>query len=131
MHPRASGDGLPVVERRKLDDLRTLGSGAEFVTSLIEDFIADGEDIIGQLAKAAAARDAREFRELVHGLRGSAGYIGASQFYQLLLSLRGVDTQDLARNAEDYVKRIRGEFDRLRAALTQYNSEARGTGLGS
>ncbi|MFI4988574.1 MAG: ATP-binding protein [Alphaproteobacteria bacterium] len=131
MHPRASGDGLPVVDRRKLDDLRSLGSGPEFVTSLIEDFIADGEDILRQLDKAAAERNTREFRELVHGLRGSAGYIGASQFYQLLLSLRGIDTHDLARNAAEYVGRIKTEFDRLRTALTQYKSEARGTGLGS
>ncbi len=131
MHPRASGDGLPVVERRKLDDLRTLGSGAEFVTSLIEDFIADGDEIIRQLERAAEARDSREFRELVHGLRGSAGYIGASQFYQLLLSLRGIDTHELTRNAGEYVARIKTEFDRLRTALTQYKSEARGTGLGS
>jgi len=131
MHPRASGDGLPVVERRKLDDLRTLGSGPEFVTSLIEDFIADGDEIIRQLERAAEAHDSREFRELVHGLRGSAGYIGASQFYQLLLSLRGIDTHELTRNAGEYVGRIKTEFDRLRTALTQYKSEARGTGLGS
>ncbi len=131
MHPRASGDGLPVVDRRKLDDLRSLGSGPEFVTSLIEDFIADGEEILVQLGRAAEARDTREFRELVHGLRGSAGYIGASQFYQLLLSLRGIDTHDLARNAAEYVGRIRSEFDRLRTALAQYKSEARGTSLGS
>jgi two-component system, sensor histidine kinase RpfC len=131
MHPRASGDGLPVVERRKLDDLSALGSGPEFVTSLIEDFIADGEDIIRQLEAAAKAHDTREFRELVHALRGSSGYIGASQFYQLLLSLRGIDTRDLGKNADDYVARIKSEFDRLRTALTQYNSEARGSGLGS
>ena len=131
MHPRASGDGLPVVERRKLDDLRTLGSGPEFVTSLIEDFIADGDDIIRQLEAAAKARDTREFRELVHALRGSSGYIGASQFYQLLLSLRGIDTRDLGKNADEYVARIKTEFDRLRTALTQYKSEARGSGLGS
>ena len=131
MHPRASGDGLPVVELRKLDDLRTLGSGPEFVTSLIEDFIADGEGIIGQLEAAAQARDTREFRELVHALRGSSGYIGASQFYQLLLSLRGIDTRDLAKNADDYLARIKTEFDRLRTALTQYKSEARGSGRGS
>jgi len=131
MHPRASGDGLPVIELRKLDDLRILGSGPEFVTSLIEDFISDGEGIIRQLEAAAKARDTREFRELVHALRGSAGYIGASQFYQLLLSLRGIDMRDLAKNADDYLARIKSEFDRLRTALTQYKSEARGSGRSS
>jgi two-component system sensor histidine kinase RpfC len=129
-HPRFGGDNAPVVDRRTLDELRRLGSGVEFVMSLIEDFIADGEDIVGQLETAVRARDSHEFRELVHGLRGSAANIGASQLYQLLLGLRGIGALDLERSGPEHLERIKAEFARLRTALTQYAQENRGTGRG-
>ncbi len=130
-HPRFSGEGQAVIDRRTLDELRRLGSGSEFVVSLIEDFLADAEEIIAQLAAAARARNLRDFRELVHGLRGSAINIGASQLYQLLLSLRGIGQAELERNSPDYLERMKAEFARLRTALAQYVRESRESGLSS
>ncbi|HLI13432.1 MAG TPA: ATP-binding protein [Alphaproteobacteria bacterium] len=130
-HPRFSGDGQPVIDRRTLDDLERLGSGGDFVDSLIEDFIADGEAIVAQLGDAARARNLRDFRELVHGLRGSAVNIGGTQLYQLLASLRSVGSLEFERGARDYVARIDSEFSRLRTALVQYMRERRGSGIRS
>ncbi len=130
-HPRFGGEGQAVIDRRTLDELRRLGSGSEFVVSLIEDFLADAEEIIAQLEAAARARNLREFRELVHGLRGSAINIGASQLYQLLLSLRGIGQAELERNSPDYLERMKAEFARLRTALAQYVRESRESGLSS
>ena len=127
-HPRFSGEGHAVIDRRTLDELRRLGSGNEFVLSLIEDFLADAEQIIAQLEAAARARNLRDFRELVHGLRGSAINIGASQLYQLLLSLRGIGQAELERNSPDYLERLKAEFARLRTALAQYVHESRESG---
>jgi two-component system sensor histidine kinase RpfC len=130
-HPRFGGDLVPVIDRRVLDDLKSLGSGAEFVMSLIYDFIADGEAIIHELEVAARTRNTREFRDLMHGLRGSAANIGASQLYHLLLSLRRVAPQEVERNAADYIARIKVEFARLQTALAPYAQEGRGTGHSS
>jgi two-component system sensor histidine kinase RpfC len=130
-HPRFSGDAQPVIDRRTLDGLQQLGSGTDFLDSLIGDFITDSEEIIAQLEVAARARNMRDFRELVHGLRGSAANIGASQLFHLLLSMRATSQLDLERTALDAVARIKAEFSRLRTALSQYASESRGTGRGS
>jgi two-component system, sensor histidine kinase RpfC len=130
-HPRFSGDAQPVIDRRTLDGLQQLGSGTDFLDSLIGDFIDDSEEIIAQLEVAARARNMRDFRELVHGLRGSAANIGASQLFQLLLSMRATSLPDLERTALDSVERIKAEFSRLRTALSQYARESRGTGRGS
>ena len=130
-HPRFSGEGQAVIDRRTLDELRRLGSGSEFVISLIEDFLADSEQIIAQLEAAARARNMRDFRELVHGLRGSAINIGANQLYQLLLTLRGIGPAELERNAPECLERIKVEFARLRPALAQYARDSRESGLSS
>ena len=130
-HPRFSGEGQAVIDRRTLDELQRLGSGSEFVISLIQDFLADAEQIISQLESAARVGNLRDFRELVHGLRGSAINIGASQLYQLLLSLRGIGQAELERNSRDYFERIKAEFARLRPALAQYVRESRESGQSS
>ncbi|HYB11568.1 MAG TPA: ATP-binding protein [Alphaproteobacteria bacterium] len=130
-HPRFSGDAQPVIDRRMLDGLRQLGSGTDFLDSLISDFIDDSEKIIAQLEVAARSRNMRDFRELVHGLRGSAANIGASQLFHLLLSMRATSQPDLERTALDSVERIKAEFSRLRTALSQYARESQGTGRGS
>jgi len=130
-HPRFGGEALPVVDRRTLDGLRQLGSGTDFLDSLINDFLSDSEQIIAQLEVAARARNMRDFRELVHGLRGSAANIGASQLFQLLLSMRATSPHELERNALDLVERIKAEFARLRPVLSQYANESQGTGRGS
>jgi two-component system sensor histidine kinase RpfC len=126
-HPRFGGEGLPVIDRRMLDDLQRLGSGGDFIVSLIEDFIVDAEAMIAQLEAASRSGNMRDFRELVHGLRGSAVNIGASQLYQLLASLRGATSLELERSARDCVERIRAEFVRARSALLQYARERSGS----
>jgi two-component system sensor histidine kinase RpfC len=131
-HPRfASRDGHPVIDRRMLASLDQLGKDPSFVTSLIEDFLKDGEQLLEDLAAAAADREAREFRDIMHGLRGSAVNIGAISLYQLLLSFRDVGPREVERHGRDYVNRINEEFANLRSALIEYLREARGEELPS
>jgi two-component system sensor histidine kinase RpfC len=131
-HPRfASGGGHPVIDRHMLARLNRLGKDPDFVTSLIEDFLKDGEQLIGELAAAAANRQSREFRDVMHGLRGSAVNIGAMSLYQLLLSFRDVGPKEVERHGQDYVHRISNEFAQLRSALTTYLRETNGEELPS
>ena len=131
-HPRfASGGGHPVIDQRMLASLNRLGQDPNFVTSLIEDFLKDGEQLLKDLAVAASDRQAREFRDVMHGLRGSAVNIGAMSLYQLLLSFRDVGPKEVERHGQDYVNRISGEFAQLRTALTEYLRETKGEELPS
>lgn len=131
-HPKfASGGGSPVIDPRILASLNQLGKDPNFVTSLIEDFLEDGEQLLKELAVAVADRRAREFRDVMHGLRGSAVNIGAMSLYQLLLSFRDVGPKEVERHGQDYVDRISSEFAQLRIALTKYLREAKGEELPS
>jgi two-component system sensor histidine kinase RpfC len=131
-HPRfASGGGRPVIDRRMLATLTRLGKESDFVTSLIDDFLRDSEQLLKELEAAASGRRTREFRDVMHGLRGSAVNIGAMSLYQLLLSYRDVGPQDVAQHGRDYVSKIEREFSQLRSALMEYLHETKGEELPS
>ncbi|MGH6946014.1 MAG: ATP-binding protein [Kiloniellales bacterium] len=122
-HPRFRNDGHGVLDHRSLENLQWLGQGEQFVSSLIEDFLADAEDLYAELEQAARQGRVRDFRDIVHGLRGSAVNLGATAFYELLLSYRSVTPSDLESDGETYLAKIREELDRLRGALETYLKE--------
>lgn len=130
-HPRFSAERHPVLDYRTLEKLMMLDSSASFLTSLIDDFLSDGEQLLGELKTAAERKDAREFRDIIHGLRGSAMNIGGLSLYNLLLTYRGINQDDLDREGADYLARITEEFYSLRAALSQYVREHEGEELPS
>jgi len=127
-HPRFAGDGQPVLDRQALDSLRGMAGGAEFVESLIRDFIEDAAGIIGDMRGAAEALSVRHFRELVHGLRGSAANIGAIGLYRILMSIRGIGPLEMKLSGTRHVQTVEREFERLEKALNDYTLECRRSG---
>ena len=103
--------------------LGALGAGTDFLASLIDDFLRDGEELIEELRAAVEARNVRDFRDIVHGMRGSAMHIGGVGLYQLLLSYRKIRPMDMEQHGQDYLDKITEEFYSLRGALTQYLRE--------
>jgi two-component system sensor histidine kinase RpfC len=110
----------PTLDERVLANLSRLGSGSSFLTSLVEDFLNDGEKLLLELATAAATSHAREFKDVIHGFRGSAVHIGAVRLYQTLLSLRDIGVRDIEQHGGEYVATIEDEFHQVRAALSAY-----------
>ena len=122
-HPRFASDAHPVVDLNVLENLAALGAGTDFLTSLVDDFLHDGEELLAELHSAVEQKNAREFRDIVHGMRGSAMHIGGVSLYQLLLSYRKTRPMDLEKNGEQLIETITEEFYSLRGALTQYLRE--------
>lgn len=110
----------PTLDERVLANLSRLGSGSSFLSSLIEDFLRDGEKLLLELETAASTSHAREFKDVVHGFRGSAVHIGAMRLYKTLLSLRDIGVRDIEQHGGEYVAKIEDEFRQVRAALAQY-----------
>ena len=106
-----------------LEKLTQLDMDLAFLSSLIDDFLTDGEDLLADLKTAAEEGNAREFRDILHGLRGSAMNIGGDRLYRLLLSYRSTGQHDLEQNGKEYVERVSEEFYSLRGALSQYLRE--------
>ncbi len=131
-HPRFAADNdRLVVDRHVLSNLNRLGTNPDFVTSLIEDFVSDGEQLLKDLKEAAIERRIRDFLDVIHGLRGSAVNIGAIRLYELLHSYRDVGPVELERHGEEYLGKISAEFAHLRTALAQYLRDSHGEELPS
>jgi two-component system sensor histidine kinase RpfC len=131
-HPRfASGQGHPVIDRRMLENLNRLGSDPTFITSLIGDFLRDGEQLLDELEAAVTNGRTHDFRDVMHGLRGSAVNIGAMKLYQLLLSYRNLEPAEIEKHGRIYMSRITDEFSTLQTQLAKYLSEAEGEELPS
>jgi two-component system sensor histidine kinase RpfC len=115
--PPVAATTLPVLDQALLDRLRQLDDDEDFLGALIQDFIADGEQLIADLEAGAAALDAATFRDQAHALRSSAAHIGATALFELCLSWRGIGPAELAERGAEHVARLRSEFERLRRAL--------------
>jgi two-component system, sensor histidine kinase RpfC len=107
----------PVLDPSHLNRLRQLDDDDDFLHGLIQDFIADAEQLVDELEAAALDRDAATFRDRAHALRSSAAHVGATAVFELCLEWRGIGPDDLAAEGADYATLLRSEFERLRLAL--------------
>ena len=88
-------------------------------------------DLLKDLETAASEGQAHEFRDVMHGLRGSAVNIGAMKLYQLLLSYRNIGAAEIGKHSALYIGQITKEFAALRAELTEYLGDSQGEELPS
>jgi two-component system sensor histidine kinase RpfC len=122
-HPRFRKPAAPAVDDQMLDNLYRLG-GAEFVGSVIDEFLADAEGIIARLRACGAAGDVLEFRFHAHALRSGAANIGANGLSELCLPWETVAAEELQANAGGHADRLDAEFRRVAAALQSRRSDA-------
>jgi len=115
-HPRLTTSS-PVLDPARLERLRQLDDDDGFVASVIRDFIEDADDLVREIAQAAAEHDAEAFRDRAHALRSSAAYLGATAIFDLCLSWRRISPEELAEHGASYAARLESAFEQLRAAL--------------
>jgi HPt (histidine-containing phosphotransfer) domain-containing protein len=121
--PPVVGMDAPAVDGRTLDALAELG-GADFVAELASQFVGDAATVLRELAEAAKDADVQSFREQAHALRSAAANIGAKRIFEMCLAWREMQPDDLARCGEDYLARLKVEFDEVRAARRAHLREA-------
>ena len=115
----------PLINTATLRDLEELGGDLQFVDSLIEGFLRDTEGLFEQINKALATRATRQFRDLAHALKGSAGSVGASRLQELSNRACRISDRDFARMAPIAVSQMRSTFAESRHALNAYIRERR------
>jgi two-component system sensor histidine kinase RpfC len=115
-HPRMAGP-LPVLDHDCLERLRQLDDEDGFVAAVITDVLEDADQLVHQMARAAAERDAATFRDCAHALRSSAAHIGATAIFELCLAWRRITPEDLAEHGASHTTRLESAFEQLRAAL--------------
>ena len=120
--PRLSAD---VIDRQVLRDLEELGGGLDFVAGLTEGFIKDAATLLDQLAGSIEETARRQFRDLAHALKGSAGSVGARRLHDLSGRACRIGDQDFAKFAPIVESELRQAFGDTRSAFVDYISERR------
>jgi len=121
-HPRFRPAAGSVLDEAVVADLVRLG-GEGFLDELIDEFVAEADDLLGALRGAVAAFDAPRLRASAHALQSSAANIGAKGIAELCAMLRATGSEALEQGPR-YVERLQAELDRVRAGLIAYRSAA-------
>jgi HPt (histidine-containing phosphotransfer) domain-containing protein len=108
------------IDSRVFDDFREVGvsGGAnDFVTKLIDQFLAESTSRMAALKDAVEQADAPALRLATHSLKGTSGAVGANRMVTICEEL-----EQLARNATldcapALVTELEDEFKRVRHAL--------------
>ena len=103
----------PLLDESQLDQLRGDGEDNDFL-EIIDLFLTQTEEQIGQLNEAVGNQDAAATSHLAHQLKGSSANLGARRLADSLSRLeQSAINSDLA-HADPLLKEIQGTFDRTR-----------------
>jgi CheY-like chemotaxis protein len=109
----APSGAAPLLDESQLDQLRGDGEDNEFL-EIIDLFLSQTEEQIGQLNEAVGNQDAAATSHLAHQLKGSSANLGARRLADALSRLeQSAINSDLA-HADPLLKEIQGTFDRTR-----------------
>ena len=110
-----------VLDEAKLDALRRMGPGPEFIPALVKGFTTDGEYLVRRLQQAVDERDYPLLRDSAHALKGAASELGGVWLFQLCKDAEGLKPYDMASaKVKDTVENLSGAFDNTCTALTDY-----------
>jgi two-component system sensor histidine kinase RpfC len=90
-----SSSSVIKLDEYKLNSLKQLGSGPEFVKDLVEGFRRDGERLMATLHRAIEERDYSGLRDAAHALKGTAGELGGVQLVKLCISAEKLKPYDM------------------------------------
>lgn len=117
--------GRPVLDPSRLVSLAELDHGDGFLDSLIDDFVADLDVMLADVARAVASSNARALRDHAHALRSSAAHIGALALFDVCLGWRDLDDHALIMRAPVEAARLDSEADRVKVALATFKENWR------
>jgi two-component system sensor histidine kinase RpfC len=109
-----------VVNTETLGHLEELGSSPTFVEKLISVFLADNGNLIGRVEKALAGRDYKEFRSLLHALKGSSASMGTDRLTALCATLGKLSDAEMRLQAPRVLRSLNEELAAARGELERY-----------
>ena len=114
-----------VINRETLGHLRQLSPNAAFVENLVGVFLADSDALLGRVEKALAARDYREFRSLLHAMKGSSASIGTERLTVLCGTLSHLSDAEMRLQGAALFRSLGDELAVTRAELERYVRESK------
>jgi CheY-like chemotaxis protein len=115
---------VPELDPTALTTLRDLG-GDEFVTEVIDTFLADTPAEIARLREALASQEAQDLRRAAHTLKSNGATLGATHFAALCQAIEHQARDHQLDGADEAITRIEVEHQALARALGQLRTEGR------
>lgn len=116
-------DAGPTLDTAALDNLRELG-GDDFLTEVIDTFLADAPTLLATLRRSLDDGEASELRRAAHTLKSNGATLGAGDFAELCRTLEGRAKDGQLAGASQLVDRIEQAYESLREALAKLRSKA-------
>jgi len=108
-----------VLDASALENLWALEEGERFFAEVVDEFYADGEDLLSDIETAVNNDDHAAIRRAVHALRSSAAHVGAhrvrakgKEFHELLPAEVRAEGPRLLAELQDEFAVARAELDR-------------------
>jgi len=122
--PTAAG-GVAVINTETLGHLEELSSSPVFVEKLVGVFLADSTALLGRIEQAVNARNAQEFRSLLHAMKGSSASMGTDRLTTLCASLGRLSDAELRLQASTVAGSLGNELVAVRGELERYLKDRR------
>ena len=121
----SSNGGGVSLDAAALDNLISLG-GDEFLTEVIDTFLADAPELLTTLRRSLDTPDADELRRAAHTLKSNGATLGAQEFAEHCRELEQRAKSGHLEGATELVDRIEQEYERLRDALATVRPQVSG-----
>jgi signal transduction histidine kinase/CheY-like chemotaxis protein len=121
----SSNGGGVSLDAAALDNLISLG-GDEFLTEVIDTFLADAPELLTTLRRSLDTPDADELRRAAHTLKSNGSTLGAQEFAEHCRELEQRAKSGHLEGATELVDRIDQEYERLRDTLATVRPQVSG-----
>lgn len=96
-------------------------TGADFVSTLTDTFIDDGDALIEQMRAALSGKDAETFRRAAHSLKSNAATFGADELSALARELETMGRENNLE-AQDQFEALKEAFELAKSQLNELRS---------
>ena len=114
-----------VVNAETLAHLEELGSSPGFIEKLVGVFLADNATLVAKMETAVSAQAFKEFRSLLHALKGSSASMGTDRLTRLCTSLGALNDGEMRLQAAGLLRSLTQELGAARSELERYIAERR------
>ncbi len=126
LQPRSGArPAAAVVNVETLQQLEELGSSFAFIEKLVGVYLTDSAATLERMDKALGAQEHREFRSLVHALKGSSASMGTDRLTSLCSRLGSLSDAELRLQAPALQREFSQELVAARAQFERHLAERR------
>lgn len=112
-HPRYRQETAPAIDWAAIQTLARY-TDSDFVVDTLEEYLANAERLVEEIAGAIRTSDTMLFRDRLHALRGTSGNVGATAMCRLCREYHGITDQRLAESGPAILRRLSDSLQRFR-----------------